>query len=173
MIKRFGGAMVISIWLISGQPGFAQDSKLIAEAKKEGGKVVVYSSMETSIAESVGNAFKNKTGIEMEFWRASSTKVMDRALNEHRAGRPLADVVVTIADPMLIMQREGVFAKYDSPAAAATRAGHLLLFRRDRDRQRNSHKRRYDPIAPDLWEKARRAGSFHSNRVQLCCRILR
>lgn len=119
MIKRFGGAMVISIWLISGQPGLAQDSKLIAEAKKEGGKVVVYSSMETSIAESVGNAFKNKTGIEMEFWRASSTKVMDRALNEHRAGRPLADVVVTIADPMLIMQREGVFAKYDSPAALA------------------------------------------------------
>jgi ABC-type Fe3+ transport system substrate-binding protein len=43
---------------------------------------------------------------------------MDRALNEHRAGRPLADVIVTIADPMLIMQREGVFAKYDSPAAA-------------------------------------------------------
>jgi iron(III) transport system substrate-binding protein len=119
MRKRFGGAIFISIWLISGQSAFAQDSKLIAEAKKEGGKVVVYSSMETSIAESVGNAFKNKTGIEMEFWRASSTKVMDRALNEHRAGRPLADVVVTIADPMLIMQREGVFAKYDSPAAAA------------------------------------------------------
>ena len=43
---------------------------------------------------------------------------MDRALNEHRAGRPLADVIVTIADSMLIMQREGVFAKYDSPAAA-------------------------------------------------------
>jgi hypothetical protein len=119
MRKRFGGTIFISIWLISGQSAFAQDSKLIAEAKKEGGKVVVYSSMETSIAESVGNAFKNKTGIEMEFWRASSTKVMDRALNEHRAGRPLADVVVTIADPMLIMQREGVFAKYDSPAAAA------------------------------------------------------
>jgi hypothetical protein len=50
-----------------GQPVFAQESKLIAEAKKEGGKVLVYSSMETSIAESVGNAFKNKTGIEMEF----------------------------------------------------------------------------------------------------------
>jgi iron(III) transport system substrate-binding protein len=119
MRKRFCVAIFIFIWLISGQAAFAQDSKLIAEAKKEGGKVVVYSSMETSIAESVGNAFKNKTGIEMEFWRASSTKVMDRALNEHRAGRPLADVVVTIADPMLIMQREGVFAKYDSPAAVA------------------------------------------------------
>jgi hypothetical protein len=82
--------------LIRGTTGFCSNSKLTAEAKKEGGKVLVYSSMETSIAESVGNAFKNKTGIEMEFWRASSTKVMDRALNEHRAGRPLADVVVTM-----------------------------------------------------------------------------
>src|SRR5918993_621956 len=106
MRKKFRVAIFISICLVSGQPGFAQDSKLIAEAKKEGGKVLVYSSMETSIAESVGNAFKNKTGIEMEFWRASSTKVMDRALNEHRAGRPLADVVVTIADPMLIATDE-------------------------------------------------------------------
>jgi hypothetical protein len=40
---------------------------------------------------------------------------MDRAFNEHRAGRPLADVVVTIAGPILVMEREGVFAKYDSP----------------------------------------------------------
>jgi hypothetical protein len=118
MRKRLSGAILISICLVSGHPAFAQNSKLIAEAKKEGGRVLVYSSMETSIAEKVGNAFKNKTGIEMEFWRASSTKVMDRALNEHRAGRPLADVIVTIADPMLIMQRAGVFAKYDSPAAA-------------------------------------------------------
>jgi hypothetical protein len=60
MRKRFGGAIFISIWLISGQSAFAQDSKLIEEAKKEDGKVAVYSSMETSIAESVGNAFKNK-----------------------------------------------------------------------------------------------------------------
>ena len=118
MRKRVSGALLISICLAYGQPAFAQDSQLIAGAKKEGGKVLVYSSMETSIAEKVGNAFKKKTGIEMEIWRASSTKVMDRALNEHRAGRPLADVIVTIADPMLIMQRAGVFAKYDSPAAA-------------------------------------------------------
>jgi hypothetical protein len=96
MRKKFCVAILISICLVSGLPAFAQDPKLIAAAKKEGGKVLVYSSMETSIAESVGNAFKNKTGIEMKFWRAASTKVMDRALNEYRAGRPLADVVVTI-----------------------------------------------------------------------------
>ena len=98
-----------------GTASFRSESKLIAEAKKEGGKLLVYSSMETSIAESVGNAFKNKTGIEMEFWRASSTKVMDRVLNEHRAGRRLADIIVTIADPMLIMQREASLRSMTRP----------------------------------------------------------
>jgi len=96
----------------------SQDAKLIDAAKKEGGKVVVYSSMESSISDGIAAGFKKKTGLEMEYWRGSSTKVLDRALNEHRAGKPLFDVAITIADPMFLMQREGVFAKYESPAAA-------------------------------------------------------
>jgi iron(III) transport system substrate-binding protein len=99
-------------------PASAQDTKLIDAAKKEGGKVVVYSSMESSISDGIAAGFKKKTGLEMEYWRGSSTKVLDRALNEHRAGKPLFDVAITIADPMFLMQKEGVFAKYTSPAAA-------------------------------------------------------
>lgn len=96
----------------------AQDAKLIDAAKKEGGKVVVYTSMESSINDGIAAGFNKKTGLEMEYWRASATKVLDRALGEHRAGKPLFDVAVTIADPMYLMQGEGVFAKYDSPSAA-------------------------------------------------------
>ena len=96
----------------------AQDGKLIDAAKKEGGKVVVYSSMESSISDGIAAGFKKKTGLDMEYWRGSSTKVLDRALNEHRAGKPLFDVAITIADPMFLMQREGVFARYESPSAA-------------------------------------------------------
>jgi iron(III) transport system substrate-binding protein len=95
-----------------------QDAKLIDAAKKEGGKVVVYSSMESSISDGIAAGLKRKTGLEMDYWRGSSTKVLDRALNEHRAGKPLFDVAITIADPMFLMQKEGVFAKYESPAAA-------------------------------------------------------
>ena len=100
------------------EPAFAQDAKLIDAAKKEGGKVIVYSSMESSISDGIAAAFKKKTGLEMEYWRGSSTKVLDRALNEHPAGKPLFDVAITVADPMFLMQSEGVFAKYDSPSAA-------------------------------------------------------
>jgi iron(III) transport system substrate-binding protein len=95
-----------------------QDAKLIDAAKKEGGKAVVYSSMESSISDGIAAGFKKKTGLEMDYWRGSSTKVLDRALSEHRAGKPLFDVAITIADPMFLMQREGVFTKYESPAAA-------------------------------------------------------
>ncbi len=99
-------------------PVLAQDGKFIDAAKKEGGKVIIYSSMESSISDGIAAGFKKKTGLEMEYWRGSSTKVLDRALNEHRAGKPLFDVAITIADPMFLMQREGVFAKYESPSAA-------------------------------------------------------
>ena len=80
--------------------------------------MVVYSSMESSISDGIAAGFKKKTGLEMDYWRGSSTKVLDRALNEHRAGKPLFDVAITIADPMFLMHSEGLFAKYDSPSAA-------------------------------------------------------
>ena len=56
---------------------FAQDAKLIEAAKKEGGKVVVYGSLDSDTGDAIGNAFFKKTGIKMDYWRASSTKVMD------------------------------------------------------------------------------------------------
>ena len=42
---------------------------------------------------------------------------MDRALSEYRAGKPLFDIILTNDSPMQIMLKEGIFAKYDSPAA--------------------------------------------------------
>jgi hypothetical protein len=74
----------------------AQDPKLVEGAKKEGGKVVVYGSLENDTMDLIANAFRQRTGLETEFWRASSTKVMDRVLGESRAGKPLFDVVLTL-----------------------------------------------------------------------------
>jgi len=115
--KTFRRFAVVAVLAIAA-PVPAQDAKSIDAGKKEGGKVIVYSSMESSISDGIAAAFKKKTGLEMEYWRGSSTKVLDRALSEHRAGKPLFDVAITIADPMFLMQSEGVFAKYDSPSAA-------------------------------------------------------
>jgi len=96
---------------------FAQDAKLVEAAKKEGGKVTLYGSLENDTVDVISKAFRKKTGLEVDYWRASSTKIMDRVLGESRAGKPLSDVVSTNDAPMQIMQQEGSFARYDSPSA--------------------------------------------------------
>ena len=97
----------------------AQGAKLIEAAKKEGGKVVVYGSIENDTMDLISAAFKKKTGLAVDFWRASATKVMDRVVSESRAGKPLYDVALTNSAPMDFMYNEGALTKYDSPSAKA------------------------------------------------------
>lgn len=95
---------------------FGQSAQTIAAAKKEGSKVIVYTSMETFTADALKAAFEKKTGLQMEYWRGGSTEVMDRVLAEHRVGKPVFDVVATTGDHMHVMAKEGAFAKYESPS---------------------------------------------------------
>jgi iron(III) transport system substrate-binding protein len=117
MLKRitFLFAILASGMLMSASV-YSQSASLIDAGKKDG-KAVVYGSLESDTAGAVFKIFKQKTGIEVEYWRASATKVMDRALSEYRAGKPLFDIILTNDNPMQIMQKEGIFAKYDSPSA--------------------------------------------------------
>jgi iron(III) transport system substrate-binding protein len=116
MLRQFRFLAVLVILFLSAGPGFAQSSSTITAAKKEGGTVVGYGSLESETVDAIKNAFQKKTGLSFEYWRASATKVLDRSLSEYRAGRPLFDVVLTNADPMRVMQKAGIFAKYDSPS---------------------------------------------------------
>jgi iron(III) transport system substrate-binding protein len=79
---------------------------------------VAYGSLESDTVDAIMNAFKKKTGLEIEYWRASATKVMDRALSEARAGRPVADVIITNDNPLRLMQKQNFFQKYESPSAS-------------------------------------------------------
>jgi iron(III) transport system substrate-binding protein len=109
-------ACVLAIALFATASARGQDAKLIQAAKKEG-KVVVYGSLESDTTDTITKAFTKKTGLEVEYWRASATKVMDRAMSEYRAGKPLFDIILTNDNPMQIMHKQGIFAKYDSPTA--------------------------------------------------------
>ena len=102
--------------LFAATPAQAQDAKSLEAAKKDG-KVVVYGSLESDTTDTITKSFTKKTGIGVEYWRASATKVMDRAMSEHRAGRPLFDIILTNDNPMQIMHKQGIFTKYDSPTA--------------------------------------------------------
>ncbi len=104
------------LWVLNGVPALAQSVQLIDAAKKEGGKVVVYTSLESFTADALKKAFQEKTGLKMEYWRGGSTEVIDRVLSEHRVGKPVFDVVATTGDHMRLMAKEGAFAKYESPS---------------------------------------------------------
>ena len=118
MFNTIGSIMTLLAAALMIAPVYAQDAQLIQAGKKEG-KVVVYGSLESESADAIFKVFRQKTGIELDYWRASSTKAMDRALTEYRAGKPLFDAVLTNDNPMQIMLKEGIFAKYYSPSAKA------------------------------------------------------
>jgi iron(III) transport system substrate-binding protein len=103
--------------LLSSGSVFAQDAKLVDAAKKEGGKIVVYGSLENDTMDLISAAFKKKTGLDVDFWRDSANKVTDRIAAEFRAGKPQADVVLTTTSTMRLSQKDGLLAKYDSPSA--------------------------------------------------------
>ena len=113
---RISGLVFAALLIIAGQSAFAQTAKLIEAAKKEGGKVVLYTSLETFTADALKKAFESKTGLQMEYWRGGSTEVLDRVLSEQRVGKPIFDVVATTGDHMHLMAKEGAFAKYQSPS---------------------------------------------------------
>jgi iron(III) transport system substrate-binding protein len=105
--------------LLSLSTAIAQDTKLIEAAKKESGAIIAYGSLESNTVEPIIEAFKKKTGLTVEYWRASATKVMDRALAEFRAGKSVFDVMVNNSGAIHVMKKDGLFAKYISPAAKA------------------------------------------------------
>ena len=107
-------ALAVFFWA---SPSFTQDAKTIDAAKKEGGKVVIYGSLESQVVDEVLAGFRKKTGLNAEYWRASAMSVMNRSMSEYRAGAALYDIVMNNSDPLVIMANEGMIAKYDSPTA--------------------------------------------------------
>jgi iron(III) transport system substrate-binding protein len=115
-MRKISALMLGWLLLSNGSAVFGQSSQTVAAAKKEGGKVIVYTSMETFTADALKKAFEAKTGLQMEYWRGGSTEVLDRSLAEFRVGKPLFDVVAMTGDHMHLLAKEGVFVKYESPS---------------------------------------------------------
>ncbi|HEY3246845.1 MAG TPA: extracellular solute-binding protein [bacterium] len=105
------GALLMALSVLPAQG----QGDLVAAAKKEG-SVTVYGSLEDDVFAVIGKIFEGQYGIKVNYFRAASNLVTDRVLTEARAGRPQFDAVLTNRSPMLILKKEGVFAKYTSPS---------------------------------------------------------
>jgi iron(III) transport system substrate-binding protein len=88
--------------------------KLIDGAKREG-ELTVYTSAQTDDLGPVVAAYEKKYGIKASIWRAGSEQVLNRALQESRAGRHTVDIVETNGPELEGLSREKILQLVKSP----------------------------------------------------------
>ena len=97
--------------------GADRTERLIAGAKREGG-VTVYSSITIDDQKVLVAAFEKKYGVRLQFWRASSETILQRAMVEYRGGRYEVDAIETSAAEMESLHREKLLVEVKSPHLA-------------------------------------------------------
>jgi iron(III) transport system substrate-binding protein len=118
MLQRINFLVIafLTLTIAWSMPLFAQTIDIDA-ARKEG-RVVVYAAVPPQTMKVINDPFEKKYGIRVEYWRASTTGILERALNEWRVGQAGADVIEGNKGPQLILKTEGVFDKFIPPSAA-------------------------------------------------------
>jgi len=91
--------------------------RLVDGAKREG-ELSIYTSGQAADLGAVVEAFDRKYGIKTSLWRAGSEAVLNRALQENRAGRFTLDIVETNGPELESMSREQILQKVESPRHA-------------------------------------------------------
>jgi iron(III) transport system substrate-binding protein len=91
--------------------------KLIEGAKKEG-ELNLYTSAQSDDMGALVGAYEKKYGVKVSVWRASSEKVLQRAVAEARANRNTVDVVETNGPEMESLHREKILQQVKSPHLA-------------------------------------------------------
>ena len=126
--NRLGLGLALAPFVAHSQPGAAvsphkalyayqgadRDAKIAAAARKEG-VVVMYTSLNLKDSVPLTEAFEKKTGVKVQLWRASSEKVLQRAVTEARAGRFSPDILETNGPEMEAMYREKLLEPFFSP----------------------------------------------------------
>ncbi len=95
--------------------GVDRDQRLLDGARTEGA-LALYTSLNLKDSVPITDAFEKKYRIKVALWRASSEKVVQRALTEARAGRFTPDVLETNGPEMEIFYREKLLEAFYSPA---------------------------------------------------------
>jgi iron(III) transport system substrate-binding protein len=114
--------------------GADREARLAAEGRKQR-EVVVYTSLNLKDSVPISEAFEKKTGVKVTLWRASSEKVLQRAITEARAGRFTPDILETNGPEMEALYREKLLEEFytphfkDLPAAAFPKHRHYVADR--------------------------------------------
>jgi iron(III) transport system substrate-binding protein len=96
----------------------ADRAQRLAEGAKKEGVVVIYTSAPPDDMAVLSASFEKKHGVKLQVWRASSEKVVQRAVTEARAGRFEADIIETNGPDIEALQREKLLQEVRSPHLA-------------------------------------------------------
>ena len=91
--------------------------RLVEGARRES-ELNLYTSAQSDDIGAVAAAFEKKYGVKVNMWRASSEKVLQRALAEARANRHTMDVAETNGPEMESLHREQILQAVRSPHQA-------------------------------------------------------
>ena len=80
------------------------------------GKVVFYASMNAADVKALADGFKQLyPKIDVQFYRASDSPLMEKVMAEGRAGKPLWDVMAITGFYGHLLKKRGMLESYDSP----------------------------------------------------------
>jgi iron(III) transport system substrate-binding protein len=100
---------------VEGLTGEERRARLVELAGEAGCDVGVYTSTNLDESGPVTEAFDEDTGVGVELYRASSSTVLQRVLQEADAGFVSADVVSLNGPEMTVLDREGLLLPLTSP----------------------------------------------------------
>jgi len=107
-----GGGVTVAE--LAAYDGPDREARLVAGARREG-ELTLYTSAQTADLGPVVEAYEKKYGIRATIWRAGSEAVLNRAIQEARAGRHTVDVVETNGPEMESLSREQILQAIKSP----------------------------------------------------------
>lgn len=87
----------------------------LAEGARREGFLNLYTSLTVDDMTVLNAAFEKRYGVKVNMWRASSEKVVQRAIAETRAGRFDVDAIECNAPSLEVLRREGLLQAVRSP----------------------------------------------------------
>src|SRR5215471_3570922 len=96
-------------------PANAQDVRAKAEAE---GKLMMYATFTAADSKTLLDAFKQVyPKIDAAYYRTNDAALMERFVNENRAGQNLCDVIITTSFYGNNIKKRGLFTPYESRSA--------------------------------------------------------
>ncbi|MCL3817647.1 ABC transporter substrate-binding protein [Aeromicrobium wangtongii] len=98
--------------------GDARHDRLVELAEEEGNALSIYTSLNAEVLDTLVPIFEKETGIKVKAYRAESSTVLQRVLQESSANFAGADVVESNSREMVAIAGEGLFGDYESDQRA-------------------------------------------------------